>query len=274
MMTQFEVVAPSSVSTQTLNLSTRLKVNTGDNVLIGGFIITGNVSKKIVLRGLGRSLGNQGLPNVLADPTLDVRNSAGVSLVKNDNWKDTQRSQIEGTPFQPGNDLESVVVATLNPGAYTVLLTGTNGGSGVGLIEIYDTDAPGGAAELANISARGQVQTEDDVMIGGLILGGSANNSRIVVRGLGPSLGDAGVGATLADPTLDLRDANGARLTYNDNWVDDAATAAELISFGLAPKNAKEASILASLPPGAFTAILAGKEGGTGVGLVEIYNLH
>ena len=111
-------------------------------------------------------------------------------------------------------------------------------------------------------------------MIGGLILGGSSTNSRVVVRGLGPSLADAGVSGTLADPTLDLRDANGARLTFNDNWIDDAATATQLFSFGLAPKNAKEAAILANLPPGAFTAILAGKDGGTGVGLVEIYNLH
>jgi len=274
MMTQFEVVAPSSVSAQTLNLSTRLKVNAGDNVLIGGFIITGNVAKKVVLRGLGPSLGTAGVPNVLADPTLDVRNSAGTSLIKNDNWKDTQRGLIEGTAFQPSNDLESVVVATLDPGAYTVLLTGTNGGSGVGLIEIYDTDAPGGAAELANISSRGQVQTQDNVMIGGLILGGSSNNSRVVVRGLGPSLTAAGVAGALTDPTLDLRDANGARLTFNDNWADDAATATQLSSFGLAPNNAKEAAILANLPPGAFTAILAGKDGGTGVGLVEIYNLH
>ena len=274
MMTQFEVVAPPATAARTLNLSTRLKVNTGDDALIGGFIITGTASKKVVLRGLGPSLASQGVANVLADPRLDLRNSAGTSLLKNDNWKDTQRSQIESTALQPGNDLESVIVATLDPGAYTVLLTGANAGAGVGLIEIYDTDPPGGSSELANISARGEVQTQDNVMIGGLILGGSANSTRIVVLGLGPSLADAGLGATLADPTLDLRDANGARLTYDDNWQDDVATAAQLISFGLAPKKAQEAAILIDLPPGAFTAILADKGGGTGVGLVEIYNLH
>jgi hypothetical protein len=274
MMTQFEVVAPSAPSAQTLNLSTRLKVNTGDNALIGGFIITGNAPKTIVLRGLGPSLASDGLVNVLADPTLDLRNSAGTSIFKNDNWKDTQRSQIEGAALQPSNDLESVIMTTVDPGAYTVLLTGTNGGTGVGLIEIYDTDPPGSASELANISSRGQVQTQDNVLIGGLILGASVNSTRVVVRGLGPSLGDAGIRATLADPTLDLRDANGASLTYNDNWQDDAATAAQLTSLGLAPKRAQEAAILTNLPPGAFTAILAGKNGGTGVGLVEIYNLH
>ena len=274
MMTQFEVVAPPATAARTLNLSTRLKVNTGDDALIGGFIITGTASKKVVLRGLGPSLASQGVANVLADPTLDLRNSAGTSLLKNDNWKDTQRSQIESTALQPSNDLESVIVATLDPGAYTVLLTGANAGAGVGLIEIYDTDPPGSSSELANISARGEVQTQDNVMIGGLILGGSANSTRIAVLGLGPSLADAGLGATLADPTLDLRDANGARLTYDDNWQDDSATAAQLISFGLAPKKAQEAAILIDLPPGAFTAILADKNGGTGVGLVEIYNLH
>jgi FtsP/CotA-like multicopper oxidase with cupredoxin domain len=274
MMTQFEVVAPSAPSAQTLNLSTRLKVNTGDNALIGGFIVTGNASKTIVLRGLGPSLASQGLVNVLADPTLDLRNSEGTSISKNDNWKDTQRSQIESAALQPGNDLESVIVTTVDPGAYTVLLTGKNGGSGVGLIEIYDTDPPGSSSELANISSRGEVQTQDNVMIGGVILGASTNGTRVVVRGLGPSLADAGIRTPLVDPTLDLRDANGASLIYDDNWQEDAATAAQLTSFGLAPKKAQEAAILANLPPGAFTAILAGKDGGTGVGLVEIYNLH
>ena len=273
-MTQFEVVAPPIPSAQTLNLSTRLRVNIGDKALIGGFIITGTGSKKIVLRGLGPSLANLGVANVLADPTLDLRNSAGVSILKNDNWKATQRSQIEAIGLQPGNDLESVIVATLNPGAYTVLLTGTNPGIGVGLVEIYDTDNPGGSSELANISARGEIGTQENVMIGGMILGGSVNSSKVVVRGLGPSLVDAGLGSTLADPTLELRDANGARLTYDDNWQDDAAMATQLTAYGLAPKKAQEAAILATLPPGAFTAILADKNGGTGIGLIEIYNLH
>jgi hypothetical protein len=268
------VVAPSAPTAQTLNLSTRLKVDTGDNALIGGFIVTGNASKTIVLRGLGPSLTSQGLVTVLADPTLDLRNSAGASILKNDNWKDIQRSQIESAALQPGNDLESVIMTTLDPGAYTVLLTGKNGGTGVGLIEIYDTDPPGSASELANISSRGEVQTQDNVMIGGVILGASANGTRVVVRGLGPSLADVGIRTPLANPTLDLRDANGASLIYGDNWQEDAATAAQLTSLGLAPKKAQEAAILANLPPGAFTAILAGKDGGTGVGLVEIYNLH
>lgn len=274
MMTQFEVVAPSAASAQTLNLSTRLKVNTGENVLIGGFIVNGTVPKKVVLRGIGPSLASHGVSNALADPTLDLRNSAGTSVLWNDNWKDTQRSLIEGTAFQPVNDLESVIVATLDPGAYTVLLRGRFEGTGIGLVEIYDNDPPGGSSELANISARGEVQTQDNVMIGGMILGGSANSTRIVVRGLGPSLAGSGLGTPLVDPILDLRDANGARLTYCDNWQDDSATAAQLTSFGLAPTQPQEAAILANLPAGAFTAILAGKSGGTGVGLVEIYNLH
>jgi spore coat protein A len=274
MMTQFEVVAPPVASAQTLNLSTRLRVNTGDNALIGGFIITGTGQKKVVLRGLGPSLASQGITGVLANPNLDLRNSAGASLLKNDNWKDSQRLEIESLGLAPPNDLESVIVATLIPGAYTVLLTGANEGTGVGLVEIYDTDTPGGSSELANISARGQVSTQANVMIGGMILGGSANGTRLVVRGLGPSLADAGLRTTLGEPTLDLRDANGARLIFDDNWQDDPAIAAQLTSFGLAPKRLQEAAILTNLPAGAFTAILEDKDGSTGIGLIEIYNLH
>jgi spore coat protein A, manganese oxidase len=274
MMTQFEVVAPSAASAQTLNLSTRLKVNPGEDVLIGGFIITGTTPKKVVLRGIGPSLADHGVPNALADPTLDLRDNAGISLFWNDNWKDTQRSQIEGTAFQPINDLESVIVATLDPGAYTVLLRGRNEGTGIGLVEIYDNDLPDSSSELANISARGEVQTQDSVMIGGVILGGSANSTRVVVRALGPSLAGSGVGTPLANPTLDLRDANGARLNYCDNWQDNAEEATQLTLLGLAPTQPQEAAIVTSLPAGAFTAIVAGKNGATGVGMVEIYNLH
>jgi hypothetical protein len=228
----------------------------------------------VVLRGLGPTLANQGITGVLANPKLDLRNSAGASLLTNDNWKDSQRVEIESLGLAPPNDLESVIVATLAPGAYTVLLTGANEGTGVGLVEIYDTDAPGGSSELANISARGQVSTQENVMIGGMILGGSANRTRLVVRGLGPSLADSGLRGTLTEPTLDLRDANGARLTFDDNWNDDPTSAGALTAFGLAPKRLQEAAILTNLPAGAFTAILEDKNGGTGIGLIEIYNLH
>jgi hypothetical protein len=249
-------------------------VDTGDNAMIAGFIITGNISKAVVLRGMGPSLAAFGLTNLLLDPILDLRASNSSLILRNDNWKDDQRSQIEGTIFQPSDDRESVIVASLVPANYTAVLTGKNNTTGVGIVEVYDNNL-GSNAELANISTRGFVQTGNNVMIGGFILGGNGNplSSRIALRGIGPSLSQFGLNNVLADPTLELRDANGAILVANDNWTDDPASAALLTANGLALSNAKESGIFTSLPAGQFTAILAGKNGGVGIGLVEIYNL-
>jgi len=184
-----------------------------------------------------------------------------------------QRSEFEGTVFQPTDNREAVVVASVSPENYTVILSGVGGTTGVGLIEIYDRDQ-NVDAELANISTRGFVQTGENVMIGGFILGGDMANTNVVVRGLGPSLANFGVSDFLADPTLELRSQNGTLLVANDDWTDDSASAAQLTLVGLAPQHPDEAAIFTSLPPGQFTAILAGKNGGVGVGLVEIYNLR
>jgi hypothetical protein len=194
--------------------------------------------------------------------------------LSNDNWKDTQRSQIEGTLFQPSDDRESVIVATLVTANYTAVLTGKNNTTGVGIIEVYDNNQAADS-QLANISTRGFVQTGNNVMIGGFILGGSGNpvNARIALRGIGPSLSQFGLNNVLADPTLELHDANGATLVANDNWTDDPVSAAQLTANGLGLSNQKESGIFTSLPAGQFTAILAGKNGGIGIGLVEIYNL-
>ncbi len=241
--------------------------------MIGGFIITGNASKPVVLRGLGPSLVNSGVPaaTVLNDPVLELRRANGSLIMKNDNWKDDQRSLIEGTAFQPTDDCESVILATLPPANYTVILRGSGQTAGVGLVEVYDNNQAIDSA-LGNISTRGFVQT-DNIMIGGFILGGNHNNTRIAVRGLGPSLAQYGLSNVLADPTLELHNANGAIMVTNDNWTDDPVMAAQLIANGLALQNPKESGIFITLPPGQFTAILVGKDGGTGIGLVEIYNL-
>jgi hypothetical protein len=251
-----------------------LRVETGDKLMIGGFIITGNASKQVVLRGLGPSLSAFNISGVLADPVLELRGANGSLILLNDNWKDTQRGQIEGTIFQPSSDLESVIIATLQPGAYTALLTGKNQTSGVGLVEVYDNN-PAADSELANISTRGFVQTGNNVMIGGFTLGGNSNNPNtdVAVRGVGPSLSQFGLSNVLADPTLELHNANGTIMIANDNWLDDPVSAAQLTATGLALQNSLESGIFATLPPGAFTAILAGKHGTTGIGLVEIYNL-
>lgn len=250
-----------------------MRVEPGDNALIGGFIITGSGPKKIVIRGLGPSLLYRGLSVALADPVVQVRGSNNGLLVANDNWRDTQEAEIEGTPFEPQNDLESVIIVTLQPGAYTAVLSGKDQGAGVGLIEIYDAD-PAQASELANISTRGFIQTGENVMIGGFMLGESSGSTRVAVRGLGPSLSQSGLNNVLQNPTLELHDGNGALLVSNDDWEDNPVSAAELIASGLAPPNRVEAGILTSLPSGMFTVILAGKNGGIGIGLVEIYNLH
>jgi hypothetical protein len=161
----------------------------------------------------------------------------------------------------------------VSPGQFTAILAGKNGGTGIGAIELYDVN-PSANSQLANISSRGFVSSGNDVMIGGFILGGSSNNARIAVRGIGPSLAQFGLNPVLADPTLELHNSNGAILAANDDWQNDGAEAAELSANGLAPSNPKEAGIFISLAPGQFTVILAGKNGGTGIGLVEIYNVH
>jgi len=258
---------------QSLNISTRLGVGTGDDAAIGGFIITGNAPKPVLIRALGPSLSNAGLSGLLLDPVLELRGENGALLFQNDNWKDDQRSLIEGTPFQPGDDREAVIGATLPPAAYTATLTGKNQTTGMGLLEVYDFDQTVDA-QLANISTRGFVGAQDNVMIGGFILGGNSGDTRVVVRGLGPSLIQFGIGNLLADPMLELHDANGTTVIANDNWSDDSASAILLGTNGLAPTDANESAIFTSLPPGSFTAILSGKDGGMGLGIIEVYNLR
>ena len=267
---------PTATPAQPLNISTRLGVGTGDDAMIGGFIITGTSPKPVLIRGLGPSLSNFGLTGLLGDPSLELRGADGALLVQNDNWKDAQRSQIESTPFQPGDDNEAAIIASLPPAAYTAVLTGKNQTTGIGLLEIYDLDQAAGS-ELANISTRGFVGGQNNVMIGGFILGGNppqAGSTRVAIRGLGPSLSQFGLGHLLADPTIELHDANGATLIANDNWTDDPASSALLTANGLAPSNSNESAIFTTLPTGQFTAILAGKSSGTGIGIIEVYNLR
>jgi hypothetical protein len=277
---------PSSSPARALNISTRLRVETGNGVMIGGFIVYGGASKIVAVRGIGPSLTGVGISGALADPTLELRAANGTLLFQNDNWQDdsAQAAQLTSLGLAPQNSNESGLVATLQPGAYTAVLAGKNGGTGVGLVEIYDTDftsgrlsvaAPTGqSSRLANISTRGFVQTGDNVMIGGFILGGSTASTAIAVRGIGPSLTQSGLSNVLADPILELRDNNGALLSSNDNWQDDQVSAAQLRGHALAPQDPLESGIFTSLPPGAFTAILAGKNSGVGLGLVEIYNVQ
>jgi len=261
---------------QALNISTRARVETDDRVMIGGFIVSGSADKPVILRGMGPSLAGAGVPpeQVLQDPVLELRASSGALLDQNDNWRESPFVDlIKGTPFQPSDDREAVILATVQPGNYTTVLTGKNLTSGVGLVESYDNNQAVDS-RLGNISTRGFVQTGDNVMIGGFILGGNSGSTQIAIRGLGPSLTQSGLTNVLADPVLQLRNSNGTLLVTNDNWQDDPASAAQLSSNGLALPNPLEAGIFTVLSPGAYTAILAGQNNGTGIALVEVYNVR
>jgi Galactose oxidase, central domain len=259
---------------QATNLSTRMRVQTGDNVGIGGFIITGTAPKHVLLRAIGPSLAQFGVPDVLADPVLELHGPGAFVTITDDNWRDDpmQEALIIADGIPPTNDLESAIDATLAPGAYTAIVRGKNNTTGVAVIEAYDL-SPSAVSKLGDISTRAFVNTGDNIVIAGFILGHNSGMDRIVARGIGPSLTAFGVPNALADPTLELRDSNGALLFANNNWQDDPAQAAALSAAGLAPTNNLESGIAATLPPGLYTALLAGLSNGTGVGVVEVYDL-
>ena len=253
-----------------LNISTRLRVQTGENALIGGFIITGSEAKQVIIRALGPSLGSQGVSGALADPTLDLFDGAGEPITSNDNWKDTQQAEIEASTIPPGHDAEAAIIRTLQPGNYTAVVRGKNDSTGIGLIEVYDL-AQGAQAQLANISSRGFVETGENVLIGGLIVGSGRGDTRVAVRAIGPSLGSQGVNGALADPTLELVDANGTTVRANDNWKSDQQ--GEIEALGIQPSNDLESALVASVGASNYTAIVRGNGNTTGVGLVEVYNV-
>jgi sugar lactone lactonase YvrE len=282
----FMTFGPTPPPAHLLNISTRMEVLSGNNVLIAGFIITGPAgsSKKVMIRGLGPSLSNQGVSNPLADPYLDLHKSDGTE-VTNDNWQDASNSSDIPAGFQPSDPHESVIVTTIPIGsngvsANTAILRGANGETGIGLVEVYDLDTTTG--QLANISTRGFVDTSDNVLIGGFITGpNTSRNPNIVVRAIGPSLTDSNgqpLAGSLQDPTLVLNNANGTAIATNDNWKIDDSTGqsqeALIRATQLQPSNDAESALLRSLPPGAYTAIVRGKNGTTGIGLVEVYNLQ
>lgn len=254
-----------------LNISTRMQVRTGDAVLIAGFIVTGLEPKQLVVRALGPSLASSGVAGALGDPTLEVFQGSTLFTL-NDNWRDNQPAEIAATGIAPTNDAESATIRTFPPGAYTAVVRGKNNTTGVSSVEIYDLSSKSDS-RVVNISTRGYVESGDNVMIGGVIIGGAGSRSvDTVVRAIGPSLAGAGVPDVLVDPTLTLYDVNGAVVASNDNWRDTQA--AELQASGLAPTSDAESAIAITRPAGNTTAVVRGKNGATGNALVEVYRLR
>jgi hypothetical protein len=259
---------PSAAPTTLANISTRLRVETGDNALIGGFIITGTQPKKVIVRGIGPSLG---LLGGLFDPFLELRDSSGALIAANDNWRSDQEAEIVATTIPPGSDFESAIVASLpsNGSAYTAIVRGVGEETGIGVVEAYDLDGTVDS-KLANISTRGFVQTGDDVLIAGTIVVGQSAQ-KVIVRAVGPSLSVPG---KLEDPTLELRDSNGELLAFNDNWQSDQE--AEIIATTIPPTNDFESAIVATLSSSgaSYTAIVRGVNNATGIAVVEVYALN
>ena len=261
-------------ASQTVNLSTRMQVLTADKVGIGGFIIAGTAPKRVLVRALGPSLAQFGLSTLLADPTITLNGPAGFVPIGNDSWQSSQQGEIIATGLAPGNALEPAIIATLAPGSYTAVLSGANGGTGTGILEIYDLDFAADS-KLANISTRAFAGTGNDMLIAGFTVGKESGLDSIVVRGLGPSLSEL-FGQSLYDPTLEVRNADGTIFVATDGW-EGAAGGPEVQNAGLFPPFPLEPVAFLTLAPGAYTALLRPQVTGfpnlPNIALIEVYSL-
>jgi hypothetical protein len=269
------------------NISTRAFVQTGDNVVIGGFMVEGEQTKRVIIRAIGPELSQYGVPNVLANPTLGLHDTTRALIASNDNWRDTiiggiitsdQRGDIRNSGYAPADGRESAIIADLPAGNYTAIVRGVNNLTGVALMEVYDL-SPGPNSILRNISTRSFVQTGDNVMIGGFMVA-VTQPKRVIVRAIGPELTQYGVPNPLANPTLELHDGTGALIASNNNWattiiggIITANQVHDIQTSGYAPGNGFESAIIADLPAGNYTAIVRGVNNTTGVALVEVYDL-
>jgi YVTN family beta-propeller protein len=272
------------------NISTRAFVQTGDNVMIGGFIVQGIQPKRVIIRAIGPDLSRFGVPDVLVDPTLELYDGTGGLIASNDNWPRTiiggiitsnQVRDIQSSGHAPRDGRESAIIADLPPGNYTAIVRGVNDTIGVALAEVYDLNADANSI-LGNLSTRSFVQTDDKVMIGGFIVEGP-QPKRVILRAIGPELGGPpyNIPNAMANPTLELHNATGALIASNDNWprtiiggIITSNQVREIQSSGHAPRDGRESAIIAELPPGNYTTIVRGVSNTTGVALVEVYDLE
>jgi hypothetical protein len=262
---------PPPSPSKALNISTRVFVDTGERVTIAGFIVTGDINKKVLIRGIGPSLAASGVPTPLANPTLTLFDSSGNVTMTNDDWRNSpEAAEIMSSGLAPTNDRESAMIATLAPGQYTAQLAGKDNGIGNGVVEVYDLQS-GTSATLANLSTRGYVGSGDNVMIGGIIIG-QGDSPIMVFRAMGPSLANAGIANPLMDPTLTLYDSNGSQIAFDDDWQIPQVQAVRAVN--LVPPDSRESVIVSPfLSPGQYTAIVRGKNNTTGVALVESYRI-
>ena len=262
--------------TRLVNVATRLPVGTGDNALIGGFILTGTQNKKVIIRAIGPSIGQ------LGNPTLELF-TGQTSLGVNDDWENSSpadKQAIIDSGIAPSHNLESAIVRNLpaSPSGafYSAVVRGVNNSTGIAVVEVYDLDGSVDS-KLANISTRGFVQAGDNALFAGTFVRGQAPQ-KVIIRAIGPSLTIAG---KMQNPTLQLLNAQGTQLASNDNWkVRDGGGSqqAEVEATGVAPTNDFESAIVFDLAasPGAinYTAIVRGAGGETGIAVVEVYALQ
>ena len=270
------------------NISTRSFVQTGEHVMIGGFIIQGSGPKRVIIRAIGPELTQYGITDALANPRLELHNGTRALIATNDDWQTTilggiitsnQVSDIQNSGHAPTAASESAIIADLQPGNYTAIVRGVNNTAGVALVEVYDL-SPGASSSLGNISTRSFVQTGEHVMIGGFIVQG-AGAKRVIIRAIGPELTQYGVPDALANPILELHNGTGALIATNDDWqttiiggIITSSQVSDIQNSGRAPTAASESAIIADLQPGNYTAVVRGVNSTTGVGLVEVYDLN
>jgi hypothetical protein len=252
------------------NLSTRGFVGKGEDVLIGGIIVTGNTPKRVVLRAIGGPLNINGTPGagVLQDPVLDLHDSSGNTLQANDDWRYGPELEMEASTLAPNGDYDSALIATLSPGNYTAIVHGYAHGTGIALVEAYDPD-PASGSRLAEMSTRGNVRTGDEILIGGFIVSNGA--TRVLLRAIGPTLTAFGISNALQNPTLELRDGNAALIEANDDWKSNNQQ--EITDTGIPPVDDRESALVRTLVSGSYTALVRGKNSSIGIALVEIYRL-
>ena len=270
------------------NISTRSFVQTGEHVMIGGFIVQGTGPKRVIIRAIGPELTQYGITDALANPRLELHNGTGALIATNDDWQTTiiggiitsnQVSDIQNSGHAPTAASESAIIADLQPGNYTAIVRGVNNTAGVALVEVYDL-SPGASSSLGNISTRSFVQTGEHVMIGGFIVQGTGPK-RVIIRAIGPELTQYGITDALANPRLELHNGTGALIATNDDWqttilggIITSNQVSDIQNSGHAPTAASESAIIADLQPGNYTAIVHGVSNTIGVALVEVYDLN